>query len=71
MLLPVDNGRILDTGISNKAIGKDTGQSVAEVAATKFKLACFWIKHQHRTSREIGGTSKLPDLQQLLLALAC
>jgi hypothetical protein len=41
-----------------KVISKDTGQSVAEIAATKFKLACFWIKHQHRTSREMGGTSK-------------
>jgi hypothetical protein len=41
-----------------KSISKDTGQSVAEVAATKFKLACFWIKHQQQTTREIGGTSK-------------
>ncbi len=39
-----------------KAISKDTGQSVAEIAATKLKLACFWIRHQYRTSREIGGT---------------
>jgi hypothetical protein len=37
---------------------KDTNQSVAEVAATKFKLACFWIKHQHRTLRVIGTISK-------------
>jgi hypothetical protein len=41
-----------------KAISKDTGQSVGKVAMTKFKLVWFWIKHQHWTSREIGGTSK-------------
>jgi hypothetical protein len=39
-----------------KAISKDTGQSVAKIAAAKFKLACFWIKHQYWTSKEIGGT---------------
>jgi hypothetical protein len=51
---------LVNDAIANicKVISKDTGQSVAEVAATKFKLACFWIKHQHRTSREIGTTSK-------------
>ncbi len=26
-----------------KAVGKDVGQSVAELAATKLKLVCFWI----------------------------
>jgi hypothetical protein len=41
-----------------KAISKDTGQSVAEIAATKLKLACFWIRHQIRTSREIRGTGR-------------
>jgi hypothetical protein len=39
-----------------KAVSKDTGQSVAKIAATKLKLACFWIRHQYWTSREIGGT---------------
>jgi hypothetical protein len=39
-----------------KGVGKDVGQSVAEIAATKLKLACFWIRHQYRTSRVIGGT---------------
>ncbi len=39
-----------------KAVSKDTSQSVAEIAATKLKLACFWIRHQYWTSREIGGT---------------
>jgi hypothetical protein len=38
-----------------KAVSKDTGQSVAKIAATELKLACFWIRHQYRTSREIGG----------------
>ncbi len=33
-----------------KAVGKDTGQSVVEIAVTRLKLACFWIKHQYRTS---------------------
>jgi hypothetical protein len=41
-----------------KAVSKDVGQSVAEVAATKLKLACVWIRHQHRTLREIGGTQR-------------
>ena len=39
-----------------KAVSEDTSQSVAEIAATKLKLACFWIRHQYRTSREIRGT---------------
>ncbi len=38
-----------------KAVSKDTGQSVAEIAMTKLKLAYFWIRHQIRTSEEIGG----------------
>jgi hypothetical protein len=41
-----------------KAISKDTVQSIAKVATTEFKLVCFWIKHQHWTSREIDMTSK-------------
>jgi hypothetical protein len=41
-----------------KAVSKDTGQSVAEIAATKLKLRCFWIRHQYRTLREIGGTGR-------------
>ncbi len=41
-----------------KAVGKDVGQSVAKLAATKLKLACFWVRHQYRTSREIGGTQR-------------
>jgi hypothetical protein len=30
-----------------KAVGKDVGQSVAELAATKLKLASFWVRHQY------------------------
>ncbi len=41
-----------------KAVGKDVGQSVAKIAATKLKLACFWVRHQYQTSREIGGTQR-------------
>ncbi len=33
-----------------KVVNKDTGQSVAKLAATRLKLLCFWIKHQYRTS---------------------
>jgi hypothetical protein len=41
-----------------KAVSKNTGQSVAKIAATKLKLACFWIRHQYWTSRDIGGTGR-------------
>jgi hypothetical protein len=41
-----------------KAVGKDVGQSVAKIAATKLKLACFWVRHQCQTLREIGGTRR-------------
>jgi hypothetical protein len=49
-----------DDAVANvcKAVGKDVGQSVAEIAATKLKLACFWVRHQYRTSREMGGTQR-------------
>ncbi len=49
-----------DDAVANvcKAVGKDLGASVAELAATKLKIACFWIRHQYRTSREIGGTQR-------------
>jgi hypothetical protein len=49
-----------DDTIANicKAVSKDTSQSVAKIATTKLKLACFWIRHQIWTSREIGGTRR-------------
>jgi hypothetical protein len=49
-----------DDAVANvcKAVGKDVGQSVAKLTATKLKLACFWVRHQYRTSREIGGTQR-------------
>ncbi len=48
-----------DDAVANvcKAVGKD-GQSVADLAATKLKLACFWVRHQYWTSGEIGGTQR-------------
>jgi hypothetical protein len=49
-----------DEAVANvcKGVGKDVGQSVAKLAATKLKLACFWVRHQYRTLREIGGTQR-------------
>jgi hypothetical protein len=49
-----------DNTVANicKAVSKDTGQSVAKIATTKLKFACFWIRHQYQTSREIGGTRR-------------
>jgi hypothetical protein len=49
-----------DDAVANvcQGVGKDVGQSVAKVAATKLKLACFWVRHQYRTSREIGVTQR-------------
>ncbi len=41
-----------------KVVGKDVCQSVAKIAAIKLKLTCFWVRHQYRTSREIGGTQR-------------
>ncbi len=41
-----------------KAVGKDVVQSVAKIAVTKLKIVCFWVTHQYRTSREIGGTQR-------------
>jgi hypothetical protein len=39
-----------------KVVDKDVGRSVAEIAVTKLKLVCFWVRDQYRTLREIGGT---------------
>jgi hypothetical protein len=49
-----------DDAVANvcKAVSKVVGQSVAKIAATKLKLACFWIRHQYRTSRVLGGTHR-------------
>jgi hypothetical protein len=50
-----------DDAIANicKAVGKDTGQSVAKVAATRLKLVCFWINqaptYQARNVSAIQG----------------
>ena len=49
-----------DDAVANicKVVGKDVDQSIAKIAATKLKLTCFWVRHQYRTSREIGGTQR-------------
>jgi hypothetical protein len=49
-----------DDAVANvcKAVDKDVSQSIAEIAATKLKLACFWIRHQYWTSRVLGGTKR-------------
>ncbi len=48
-----------DDAVANvcKAVGKDVGQSVAEIAATQLKLACFWIDISTRP-RERSGVPK-------------
>jgi hypothetical protein len=49
-----------DDAVANicKGVSKDVGQSVAKLATNKLKLACFWVRHQYQTSREIGGTQR-------------
>jgi hypothetical protein len=49
-----------DDSVANvcKSVSKDVGQSIAEIATTKLKLACFWVRHQYWTLREIGGTQR-------------
>jgi hypothetical protein len=42
-----------------KAVSKDTGQTVAKLAATRLTLLCFWIKHQDQTLRSVGMTARL------------
>ncbi len=37
---------------------KTLANSFAKIAVTKLKLACFWVRHQYRTSREIRGTQR-------------
>jgi len=34
---------------------RDSSLPIAELAVTRLKLLTFWIRHQHRTRREIGG----------------
>ncbi len=45
-----------DDAVANvcKVVGKDVGQSVAELATTKLKLACFWIRHLPDLKRDRG-----------------
>ncbi len=34
---------------------RDSSLPIAELAVTRLKLLTFWIRHQHRTGRVIGG----------------
>jgi hypothetical protein len=48
-----------DDAVTNvcKAVGKDVGQSVAKIAATKLKLTCFWVRHQYPILSDEADTS--------------
>jgi len=34
---------------------RDSSLPIAELSVTRLKLLAFWVRHQHRTGREIGG----------------
>ena len=38
---------------------RDSSLPITKLAVTQLKLLTFWIRHQTRTGREIGGTSNL------------
>jgi len=38
-----------------RTLRRDSSLPIAELAVTRLKLLTFWIRHQHRTGREIGG----------------
>jgi hypothetical protein len=40
------------------ALRKDKANQIAELAVTRLKLLAFWVRHQYRTSRHIGGARK-------------
>ena len=40
------------------ALRKDKANQIAELAVTRLKLLAFWVRHQYRTSRHIGGMRK-------------
>ena len=40
-----------------RTLRRDSGLPIAKLAVTRLKLLTFWIRHQTRTGREIGGTS--------------
>ena len=38
-----------------RTLCRDSSLPIAELAVTRLKLMTFWVRHQHRTSRVIGG----------------
>jgi len=38
-----------------RTLRRDSSLPIAELAVTRLKLLTFWVGHQHRTGREIGG----------------
>ena len=62
-----------DSEIDNvcRTLRRDSSLPIAELAVTRLKLLAFWVRHQHRTGREIGGVqnplvrTELATLNQL------
>ena len=46
-----------DSEIDNvcRTLRRDSSLPIAELAVTRLKLLAFWVRHQHRTGRVIGG----------------
>jgi hypothetical protein len=38
-----------------RTLRRDSNLPIAELSVTRLKLMTFWVRHQHRTSRVIGG----------------
>ena len=38
-----------------RTLRRDSSLPIAELAVTRLKLMTFWVRHQHRTGRVIGG----------------
>ena len=38
-----------------RTLRRDSNLKLAELSVTRLKLMTFWVRHQYRTSREIGG----------------
>jgi len=38
-----------------RTLRRDSSLPIAELAVTRLKLLAFWVRHQHRTGRVIGG----------------
>ena len=46
-----------DSEIDNvcRTLRRDSSLPIPELAVTRLKLLAFWVRHQHRTGRVIGG----------------